>query len=71
MPGVSATFPGHVLKYCEAHLPIAGRAETPSSVVTCAVTFMGYYLLGFCLKAFLFPAMQLEPKFVLAVELEI
>lgn len=32
-----------VLKYCEVYLPLAGRAETPSPTLPCAITFMGCY----------------------------
>lgn len=35
----------NILKDCKAYLPMPGKAETPSLILTCAVTFTGYYVI--------------------------
>lgn len=61
-----------VLKYCEAYLPtLVGRDSQSNAHPCCHIHGLLCHLEVLRLKAFLFPAMQLEPKFVLAVELEI
>lgn len=77
MPGVSVT-PGPVMVYSNiARLicPLLAGQRLPvqrSPVLSHSwVVTMSFGSIGLCLKAFLFPAMQSEPKFLLEVELEI
>lgn len=34
-----------VLKDCRAYLPVAGRADTPNLIFTCAAMFTGHYII--------------------------
>lgn len=77
MPGVSATTPGSVTVYLNIVrliCPLLAGQRLPiqcSTVLSHPWVTMSFGSIGLVLKAFLFPVMQLEPKFVLAVELEI
>lgn len=63
-----------VLKYLRLICPLLAGERLPiqrSPVLSHSWVTMSCGSIGLCLKAFLFPVMQLEPKFFLAVELEI
>lgn len=77
MPGFHAATPGSVMVYLNIVRLIcpllAGQRDSVqcSPMLSHSWVIVSFGSIGLCLKAFLFPAMQLEPKFVLAVELEI